>query len=138
MIYKRPWTPFITLLNRQQLVEVSGTRSDFCKILCGVPQGSILGPFLFLCYCNDMETALKCTLLLYADNSALSLYIEETREISISELSNWLIHNRLSLHLDKTETILFGSKRRLRKHNNLAVKCHDVDIKSTTKVTYLG
>ena len=91
-----------------------------------------------------METALNGTLLLYADDSTLIVsgknvsLIEETLSREISELSNWLIDYSLSLHLGKTETILFGSKRRLRKHNNLAVKCHDVDIKSTTKVTCLG
>ena len=132
------------LKNRTQLVEVSGTRSEFCKILCGVPQGSILGPLLFLCYCNDMETALNCTLLLYADDSALIVsskhvpFIEDTLSKELSCLSEWLIDNRLSLHLGKTETILFGSKRRLRSFNKLSVKCNNVDIKSTSNVTYLG
>ena len=57
------------LTNRKQLVEVMGTMTDFCKIMCSVPQSSILGPFIFVCYCSDTETTLKCTLLLDAGDS---------------------------------------------------------------------
>jgi len=132
------------LTQRRQLVDISGTKSDFCTITCGVPQGSILGPLLFLCYCNDMEMALKCTLLLYADDSALIVSgkhvteIESTLSYEMNNLSNWLIDNRLSLHLGKTETILFGSKRKIQKAKPLSVKCKNVDIKQTKNVKYLG
>ena len=60
------------LENRRQCVEVSGTRSDSIK--CGVPQGSILGPLLFLIYINDMDVSLTCRLSLYADDSALLFF----------------------------------------------------------------
>ena len=59
------------LMNKTQKVDINGT---FCKhriVPCGVPQGSILGPLLFLIYVNDMESAVKCKLILYADDSAL-------------------------------------------------------------------
>ena len=59
------------LSGRQQLANIADTNSDFRNVLCGVPQGSILGPLLFLVYVNDMKTAVKCKLLLYADDSAL-------------------------------------------------------------------
>ena len=59
------------LKDRRQCVEVNGSRSDFLPIDCGVPQGSILGPQLFLIYINDMSLSINCNLSLYADDSAL-------------------------------------------------------------------
>ena len=56
---------------RQQLVDVSGTFSSQANISCGVPQGSVLGPLLFLIYVNDMSAVVKHKLLLYADDAAI-------------------------------------------------------------------
>ena len=50
---------------------IKGTLSDQGQVTCGVPQGSIVGPLLFLIYVNDMESAVDCDLLLYADDLAL-------------------------------------------------------------------
>ena len=59
------------LSDRQQIVSVNQVESKPMNISCGVPQGSILGPLLFLCYVNDMSSSVNCNLLLYADDSAL-------------------------------------------------------------------
>ena len=59
------------LSDRKQLVDVSGILSSSSTISCGVPQGSILGPLLFLIYVNDMSGAINNKLLLYADDSAI-------------------------------------------------------------------
>ena len=59
------------LSDRQQLVDVSGTKSSYARISCAVPQGSILGPELFLIYVNDMSGVVTNKLLLYADDSAI-------------------------------------------------------------------
>ena len=57
------------LSGRNQFVPVNGNVSDSSPITCGVPQGSILGPLLFLCYVNDMTISIspECKLMLYAD-----------------------------------------------------------------------
>ena len=59
------------LSDRKQLVNINGTESDPLPITCGVPQGSILGSLLFLCYVNDMPNSFNCLRLQYADDSAL-------------------------------------------------------------------
>ena len=51
------------LSDRKQLVNINGTESDPLPITCGVPQGSILGPLLFLCYVNDMPNSVNCLML---------------------------------------------------------------------------
>ena len=100
---------------RSQVVDVKGTISQPKEIDCGVPQGSILGPLLFLIYVNDMQAAVKCKLLLYADDSALLVSGKDVNEIQkvlsdeLNSVCEWLVDNKLSIHLGKTESILFGS-----------------------------
>ena len=80
---------------------------DFLEVTCGVPQGSILGPALFLCFINNMFDALKCRLSLYADDSALvfsgsdSEYVANFLGAELSICKKWLVDNRLSLHLGR-------------------------------------
>ena len=105
---------------RQQLVDFSGTFSSCENITFGVPQGSILGSLLFLIYVNDMSGVIDNKLLLYADHSAILVAdkdistVENALQTDLQIVSEWLIDNKLSLHLGKNESILFGSKSRLR------------------------
>ena len=132
------------LSDRQQIVDVNGILSNAKDVTCGVPQGSILGPLLFLIYVNDMPGAVKCKLLLYADDSALMVSgrnvteIETTLTVELNSIHKWLVDNKLSLHLGKTNTILFGSKKRIQQNNSIQVKCNGNDIESKQQVTYLG
>ena len=93
------------LSNRSQFIDIKGTLSDQGEVTCGVPQGSILGPLLFLFYVNDMESAVDCDLLLYADDSALLnrgkniTDIEQKLREELTKLNVWLIDNTLSLHM---------------------------------------
>ena len=99
------------LSDRQQIVDVNGILSNAKDVTCGVPQGSILGPLLFLIYVNDMPGAVKCKLLLYADDSALMVSgrnvteIETTLTVELNSIHKWLVDNKLSLHLGKTNTV---------------------------------
>ena len=91
-----------------------------------------------------MPISLKCKLLLYADDSALLVsgsdpnIIAETLSNELKSCRQWLIDNKLSLHLGKTEAILFGSKRKLRKVTSFAVKCDNEIIQNVHSVKYLG
>ena len=85
------------LTDRQQVVTINGVISSPGCVNCGVPQGSILGPLLFLCYANDMYTSVSadCKLILYVDVSAILFSHKDPEVISqkLSEVmescSNW-------------------------------------------------
>ena len=93
------------------------------ELSCGVPQGSILGPLIFLLYVNDMPQAVDCDLLLYADDSCLVFGDTNVNEIEkqlnkdFNSLCDWFVDNKLSIHFgeDKTKSILFG---RTNKHTD--------------------
>ena len=134
------------LSNRTFKVKVGKTFSDAGILTCGVPQGSILGPLLFLLYINDMPQALSCDLLLYADDSCLIYQHKDINEIekvlneNFSDLCDWFLDNKLSIHFgdDKTKCILFASKNKVKKVNPLSIKYKDIIIKQHSKVKYLG
>ena len=81
---------------------MSWTFSSEAKLECGVPQGSILGPLLFLIYVNDMPAVVKHKLLLYADDAALLVHGKNSKytELSLSSeleiVNEWLISNKRS------------------------------------------
>ena len=132
------------LTNRSTFVEIEGYMSSEKDIKCGVPQGSILGPLLFLIYVNDMSQSVNCNLLLYADDSCLIVthkdinYIENTLNANLSSLCDWLVDNKLSIHLGKTESILFGTRSKLAKVNKLNIRHGNHVIEQKQSVTYLG
>ena len=134
------------LTNRCFIVNVGNDFSSPGKLLCGVPQGSILGPLLFLLYVNDMPQAVNSDLLLYADDTCL-IYtgkdintIEEQLNTDFSSLCDWFVDNKLSVHFgeEKTKSILFGTKRQLKNQRDLDLRYGDLKIKQHSKVTYLG
>ena len=134
------------LTNRCFIVNVGNDFSSPGKLLCGVPQGSILGPLLFLLYVNDMTQAVNSDLLLYADDACL-IYtgkdintIEEQLNTDFSSLCDWFVDNKLSVHFgeEKTKSILFGTKRQLKNQRDLYLRYEDIEIKQHSKVTYLG
>ena len=106
------------LSNRSQLVNVGKINSDTANVTRGVPQGSILGPLLFLCYVNDMVTSIDpdCKLLLYADDSTILFSHTDPDQTAIKlgkvleSCSEWLIDNNLSLHLGKQKVYCLDQK----------------------------
>ena len=115
------------------ITNVFSPNSDYNHITCGVPQGSILGHLLFLCYVNDMQISIDsdCKLILYADDSAILYAHKDPSHIAaklgkqLESCSNWLVDNKLSLHLGKTECVLFGPPWKLKNVENFKVICYD-------------
>ena len=134
------------LLNRTFIVNVGEEYSEPGDLLCGVPQGSILGPLLFLLYVNDMPQSVSCDLLLYADDSCLVFShndistIENQLNKDFNSICDWFVDNKLSIHFgeDKTKSIIFGSKKKLKSLKKLDIKRGDIQIKQHSEVTYLG
>ena len=134
------------LENRTFSVQVEDSLSSPGDLKCGVPQGSILGPLLFLLYVNDMSQAVKCDLLLYADDSCLVFEGENINEIEnrlnndFNMLCDWFVDNKLSIHFgeDKTKAIVFGTNRKMKNIRELEIKHGDIKIKQYPQVVYLG
>ena len=86
-----------------------------------------------------MPAVVKNKLFLYADNSAI---LVSERDKSLSEdlnlVRSWLIENKLSLHLGKTESIIFGSEQKLKSNGKINLVCAGNHINSTSNVKYLG
>ena len=112
---------------------------------CGVPQGSILGPLLFILYINDLPDSINlCNILLYADDTALYYSHGDPSEIEtvlnreLSVISKWFQSNRLTLNAKKTKCMLFGTSKRLKNSNRLVIKIADETIEHVNVFKYLG
>ena len=136
--------------NRRHFCKINGVCSDPAEISIGVPQGSCLGPLLFLLYINDLPFALKrAKATMYADDTAISFSSDNIEEIDavvnaeLSCLEKWLQGNKLPLNVVKTQAMIIGSSQKLRKIDTSMVPIpqfevneNDIDLVKETK--YLG
>lgn len=121
------------LQNRKQFVDIDGTHSRHLDIITGVPQGSILGPLLFLIYINDIaasaryfgvisyadDTTLSCSFKSSDDGAQISLKINE----ELTKLYDWLTVNKLSLNISKTKYMIFAkSSKNIQDNISLHIK----------------
>ena len=105
------------LTDRKQFVSINGFNLNISAITRGVPQGSVLGPLLFLISINDLNAAIKdCKVHHFADDTNLlnikAKHLNKFINIGLKNLTKWLNANKIYLNFSKTEMVLFRPKRK--------------------------
>ena len=133
------------LADRTQSVFVNGKVSDEESVSCGVPQGSVLGPLLFLIYVNDMKKSLKnASYHLYADDTVIYYSGNELQDIipslqtDLDSYFDWCNANCLTLNVKKTKFVIYGTKSRVKKVNNAQIFLGGNQIFCEPNYNYLG
>ena len=122
-------------LNNRQLSDIT----------VGVPQGSVLGPLLFLVYINDLcEILKKCDSYLYADDTVLvtsaNVYHVAHRDMQhdLDNIANWCKGNRLTINISKTRCMLLGSKHKIKKTRHYPLCIDNISLDYVLSYKYLG
>ena len=132
------------LKNRAQFVSIGNVSSTIKELLTGVPQRSMLGPFLFLVHINDIRNSVRYAKTYhFADDTSVILSSTSLEILSkrinkdLFNLSNWLKANKLSLNVKKTELVIFRSKN-LKIDSGFKFKLNGKRLVPTKSVKYLG
>ena len=133
------------LTNRSQYVIYNSQSSSLLPIFTGVPQGSILGPLLFIIYVNDLYSITDLQLIMYADDtcviSPFVLKYDSKNNINnrLQKIASWLASNKLSLNVEKTKCMLFHFKQKRIEHAQIPhISINEKPLKLVTSIKFLG
>ena len=143
--YSGSYWPWARVVYGCWVVEFHGVTSNPEGVSIGVPQGSILGPLLFILHVNDLPEAVsECSILMYADDTVLfcSSSQASTIEMKLNEelfkIERWLFSNSLFINVKKTEAMLFGTAARLASTDSFNIHIHGKQLERVHEFTYLG
>jgi len=128
------------LSNRTQTVVLDGDSSDSADVLSGVPQGSVLGPVLFLLYINDLPDNIRSSVRLFADDCVLYKHIYSDADChslqeDIDRLAIWEKTWLMKFNASKCHTLRVSNQNKLVLHD---YKLHDLVLESVSSAKYLG
>ena len=136
------------LTGRTQRTKFGNSVSEVLKSDIGVPQGSVLGPFLFLVYINDIEFCVEeCSLNLYADDTVIFYSGRDLSEMfntinrEINTITKWLNINMLKLNVNKSKAMFIGSKQLKNVNINdsaYGITVNNIDVEFVSSFKYLG
>ena len=137
---------FRSYLNgRRQFVSINGFESESIGTDIGVPQGSVLGPLLFLIYINDLHHAIKNSIVHHFADDTNLLHINDSLKklnkllnADLKSLCNWLKANKIALNVAKTELVVFKHPNKNIPYNNIKLKIDGKKIIPSSSVKYLG
>ena len=133
------------LNNRTQCVSLNGTISTPNVIRSGVPQGSILGPLLFLLFINDMpKNIVNCSIDMYADDTLIYVchndidVIEKCLNEDLASLSKCLDRNVMKANVSKTKTMILGTPPRISRIRDVNIIMNGIAVERVNTFKYLG
>jgi hypothetical protein len=131
------------LSNRQQFVTYNGHKSSHLSISTGVPQGSVLGPLLFLLYINDISNVSRLlNFFLFADDTTIldhgktMLHLSQRVNTELSKLATYFKINKLSINTEKTKYMIFGPRRQT--NSEICLKIDNVPLEKVNVIKFLG
>ena len=116
------------MADRSQYVSFNGKTSDTRNVNCGVPQGSILGPLLFILYINEFSNV-------FLNGKDIKI-IRNTMQLELTKLYNWLLANKLTPNISKTHFMVFH--RAKQKNYKMNIEINKVVIEQVKHTQFLG
>ena len=132
------------LKSRKQIVVLNGQHLSWSDVLAGVPQGSILGPLLFLIYINDLSDGLQCNPKLFADTSLFAAVYnikKATNDLNndLTKITKWTFQWKMSFNPDiskQAHEVIFSCKRSVSSHPPLTF--NNIPVARTNSQKHLG